>query len=87
MCQVNGPSAMVGCSKCGAGYYEDSKHTCKKFVSFEEWDADLQKRAKEKYTGTNSLIATLYAATRSVARWPKWKRHSSWAEQFQHSIK
>ena len=87
MCQVYGPSAMVGCSKCGAGYYEDSQHTCKKFVSFEKWDADLQKQSKEKYTGTSSLIATLYTATRNVARWPRWKRHYVWAEQFQHSIK
>jgi len=87
VCQVNGPDVFIGCSKCGAGYYENNQHICKKFVSFEKWDADLQKSAKEKYTGSSILIVALYAATRRVARWPKWKRHCVWAEQFQHSIK
>lgn len=86
MCQVYGPSAIVGCSKCGAGFYEDSVHVCKKFVTFEVWDAKLQKRAKEKYTGTNSLFATLQAAVKHVAGWPEWKRRSAWSEEFRYSI-
>jgi hypothetical protein len=87
MCQVYGPTPMVGCSKCGAGYYENSSHTCKVFVPFERWDAELQARAAQDYTGNNRLLATCYRATRNVASWPLWKRQYVWAEEFQHSIK
>jgi hypothetical protein len=86
MCQVNGPSAWVGCSKCGAGFYENSRHVCKKYISFEKWDAELQRDAKVKYKGKNSLLATLQRAVKNVASWPEWKRRYVWAEEFQYSI-
>jgi hypothetical protein len=87
MCQVYGPTPLVACSKCGAGYYENASHTCKIFVAFEEWDAQLQKRASQPYTGDNHLLSIMRAATKSIAAWPLWKRHYVWAEEFQFSVK
>ena len=87
MCQVYGPTAIVGCEKCGAGYYEGSSHTCKVFKAFEQWDKELQGRAAEEYTGTNSLMRTLHRCTENVAGWPEWKRHAAWSEEYQFSVK
>jgi hypothetical protein len=87
MCQVYGPSARVACGKCGAGYYEDSAHICKRYKSFEQWDAELQKDAREPIPrNASSLIRTLHNATRRVARWAKWKRHCAWADEYQFCI-
>lgn len=88
MCQVYGPAIMVACDKCGASVDQDWIHThkCKKFVPFEQWDAELQARAKEPLP-KDPFWRTLKQATRSVASWPKWKRHYVWANEFQHSVK
>jgi len=87
MCQVNAGAAWVGCSKCGAGYYENSAHTCKRYKSFEDWDAELQAEARKPITKkASSSIRTLYQATRNIAHWPKWKRHYCWASEYQYCI-
>lgn len=86
MCQVYGPAIRVGCSECGAGYYEDSKHTCKIFVSFEDWDADLQQRASEPDTDSD-FMNSLQRATKAVAAFPEWKRKYFWAEENRHTVK
>lgn len=85
MCQANCGPALVACSRCGAGFYENDPHTCKVRIPFEEWDADLQRRAKEPLS-SNSLIATMQRATQSVAAWPEWKRRYVWAEYFRYSV-
>lgn len=84
MCQVN-CTAIVGCSDCGAGYYENSAHVCKVFVPFEKWDADLQKRAKAPLE-QNPLYRTMQEATRSVAGWPLWMRQYAHADEFRFSV-
>jgi hypothetical protein len=87
MCQVHGPTPLVTCCKCGAAYYESSAHSCKVFVPFDQWDAELQARAAKVYAGDNRLLAACRRATRNVASWPLWSRQYVWAEEFQHSIK
>jgi hypothetical protein len=86
MCQVHGPSMQVICSACGEPYYECSSHTCKVFVTFEMWDADLQRRAGDVYTGNNRFFATLQAATQAVAAWPTWKRKTAWANEYKYCV-
>jgi hypothetical protein len=87
MCQVYGPAITVGCSKCGDGYYENEPHTCKVFVPFEQWNAELQTRAAEEYTGANRFLITCRRATKNVAKWPEWKRRAVWSEEFRYSVK
>jgi hypothetical protein len=51
-------------------------------VPFEQWDAELQARAAEEYTGTNRFHIAYLQATKRVAAWPEWKRRAAWTEEY-----
>lgn len=84
---MNGPSCMVACEKCGAGFYEDSFHQCKIFISFAEWDAHLQALAKAERMPRNKFFAVCHQATKTVAGWPEWMRRYAWTDEFRYSVR
>lgn len=89
MCQVNGPAIRVACGRCGASVEERwaHRHECLQYVPFEEWDADLQRRASAPYDKTSKLITTMHNATVAVANMALWQRRYAWAEQYRHSVR
>lgn len=88
MCQATCGPARIGCSKCGAGFYENEPHKCLVFVPFEQWLSELKERASQLCTAApGSIWEHAHRCTQDIASWPEWQLRYVWAEEYRYSVK